>query len=87
MKFKSGGNWIDVFWGDHACEACRDVDIAKPNTFVRACAMGSELLAEELVKRERPRVRRNREDTKAWAERAGAFKTRSAKMVQTKYKE
>ena len=66
----------EVFWSDHypGCKHCREVDLAKPRTFSLACVLGSQLLNDELVKRQAPIVKQKRAEVLEWAKRAGVFK-------------
>lgn len=69
--------FVNVDWSDHwpSCEACRDsVDLDKPATFVHACVTGSQLIREEMVKRQAPEVKRKAAEVKEWARKAGVFK-------------
>lgn len=67
---------VNVRWSDHApgCAACREVNIEQSITFPKACAEGSPLLMEELVRREAPNVRKNAKAVREWAEKTGVFK-------------
>jgi hypothetical protein len=56
------------------CEQCKGVDLAKPATFAMACAEGSPLLMEELVKIQAPAEREKKEKVREWAKKAGVFK-------------
>lgn len=83
MKFKTSGipgdsGGKEVFWGDHqpGCEHCREVSPDSPATFAHACVLGSQLLKEELEKRQAPIEKQKRQEVKAWATKAGVFKIR-----------
>ena len=69
-------NFINVYWGDHypSCEKCREVDLEKSATFANACAEGSPLLAEEMIKRQRHLQQEKERAVRAWAKKAGVFK-------------
>lgn len=78
MKFIIGytegkPNYTQIYWGDHwpGCEKCRSVDLDKSASFVHACVMGSQLINEEMVKRQAPIVKQKREEVRKWAEAAG----------------
>lgn len=64
-----------VYWNDHwpSCEKCREVDLEKSASFVKACATGSQLINEEMIKRQAPVVRQKRKEEREWAQRAGVF--------------
>lgn len=68
--------FTNIYWSDHAsvCAKCRDVDVEQSATFVHACAEGSPLLMEELVKRQAPTVRASQAEVREWAKKAGVFK-------------
>lgn len=68
--------YVNVTWGDHhpGCPRCREVDLSTPPSFVKACAQGSALIAEEMMKRQAPINRANAEKVRAWAKEAGVFK-------------
>ena len=68
--------FVQVYWGDHwpGCEKCREVDLEKPLSFVSTCALGSQLISEEMVKRQAPIVAKKRDEVKKWAKRMGVFK-------------
>lgn len=74
---KVDGKHPEVFitWGDHeqTCKQCRHVDLGKSATFVRACAMGSALLTEELRKRAAIPARQKARDVEEWAKKTGNF--------------
>lgn len=76
MKFRDRNGDADITWGDHErdCKTCRGVDLAKPVTFVKACAMGSQLLMEELKKRQAPLVQRKAKAVEEWAKSTGTFR-------------
>lgn len=81
MKLKTGEvNGKPIFetvtWGDHypGCVKCREVDLDKSSSFVNACAQGSVLINEEMVKRQYPIVAAKRAEVLAWAKKAGVFK-------------
>ena len=67
---------VIVLWGDHwpGCAKCREVSFEKTASFVNACAEGSALLSEELVKRQAPVEAKKKAEVLDWAKRAGVFK-------------
>lgn len=78
---------VIVTWSDHleVCKRCRDVEIEKSATFVKACVLGSNLLLEELAKRAAPAIKAKQEEVREQAEKAGVFKMGRAKNVHMKY--
>lgn len=68
--------YVQIVWSDHimGCGKCRGVDVMKPASFVNACAEGSQLLMEELVKIRAPVQKKKAEEVRAWAKAAGVFK-------------
>ena len=68
--------YTKVFWTDHyeGCEQCRAVDLNQSSSFVNACVLGSQLLNEELIKRQIRVVQKKRDEVRKWAEKAGVFK-------------
>ena len=81
MKFIKGYEFgkpvfTQIEWGDHwpGCDKCRQVDLEKSDSFTVACVTGSQLINEELVKRQAPIVKQKREEVRKWAEKAGVFK-------------
>lgn len=67
---------VTVRWKDHRadCAKCQQVDESRTATFVLACAEGSPLLMEHLVKLRRPEVKRKQKEVLEWAKAAGVFK-------------
>lgn len=77
-EYKAGKPVFEtITWEGHSvnCDRCSKVDVDKPATFVHACAMGSRLLMDECVERQRPAVKEKQEKVRKWAEAAGVFKT------------
>lgn len=77
MKFRQpGGGYVEVTWSDHraGCPKCSEVDPDKPASFVKACAVGSPLLMEDLKERQAPVERQKQTEVKEWAKQAGVFK-------------
>lgn len=69
------GEDVIITWHDHApsCEKCRSVDLEKSATFVHACAQGSQLVMEEMKKRQAPVEKQKRADEEKWAKERGVF--------------
>lgn len=79
MKLKNEKNdLVDVTWSDHApgCAKCREVDLDRPASFAAACAQGSALLQEEMIRRQAPVVRQKSAEVRKWAEKTGVFKVK-----------
>lgn len=77
MKLKKGENdFVTVTWSDHApgCVKCRDVSLDTPPQFVNACPLGSQLIGEEMIKRQAPVVREKAAAVRKWVETTGVFK-------------
>ena len=65
-----------ISWSDHrhSCAKCQSVDLQRSATFALACAEGSPLLAEELVKMQMPAQQEKERVVREWAKKAGVFK-------------
>lgn len=67
---------VIVKWDEHVagCSKCQSVQFSSSASFVNACAEGSPLLMEELVKRQRPVQRKKDAEILEWAKKTGVFK-------------
>lgn len=89
MKLKNGNDIINVTWNSHSCncDKCRRVDLDKSATFASACVLGSKLVMEELVARQRPAQTEKTKAIETWAKNAGVFKVGRPLPFTTKYVE
>lgn len=78
---------VVVTWNGHRyeCMTCRDVDIEKSATYGQACVLGSKLIMEELVNRQRPTQAQKNKEVEEWAKKAGVFKVGKRLAFTTKY--
>lgn len=68
--------YVTVTWGDHyaGCSRCREVDLKSSATLVKACALGGELIKEEMAKIAALLEAKKKREVREWAKKAGVFK-------------
>ena len=90
MKFYDKDGGIEVVWSDHKynCAKCSEVEIGNAATFVKSCAIGAQLIMEELKKQQAPIQREKDKKIEEQAKQAGTFiksRVKDARAI-TRYK-